>query len=105
MRAKTCSEPVPASGNALAPETKPHSMLLSYAGEVPYSNAQSLTAAPSGSTDAYRAADVRVTEEAASLATAGGMCSTMNVTAVLRPSGLPIELCCVATAVYSPHSS
>ena len=56
-------------------------------------------------TDAYSAAEVRVTDAAASVATAGAIGATTNVTVWLSPVGFPIELGWRATAVYSPHGS
>ncbi|HEV2975873.1 MAG TPA: hypothetical protein VGX69_12905 [Solirubrobacteraceae bacterium] len=62
------------------------------------------TPPPSGSTDAYRAAELRVTAAAASVTTVGAIGSSRNVIAALVPGGLPIELGCDATAVYFPHA-
>src|SRR5438445_754713 len=96
---------VAASGKAVSSDTKPHSTLLPYAELVPYSKRQSLTGAPLGFTDAYRAAELRVTEAAPSVRAVGAIGSTANVIGALCPLGFSSELACVATAVYSPHCS
>src|SRR6516225_11643575 len=105
MRTNTATALVPAGGKAPAPDTKPHSTLLPYVGVAPYSNEQELTPAALGFTNAYSAADVRVTSDAASVAAVGAIGCTAKLTGALVPVGFWIELGCVATAVYSPHAS
>src|SRR6478672_11997698 len=100
----TGTEPTAVLENQLAPDTSAHPIVRPYAVVVPTSKLHEATGAPSGLTEPYRAAEVRFTAEADSVAAPGAIFATTNVNGFDWPGLLPIVLGWVATAVYSPNS-